>query len=901
MRIDRIILNNFISHQATDTPFYDGITMITGHNGAGKSSIIDAIVFALFGPKGEYVRGKKAEDLIKKGKMFASVELHFSMGENRYTVFRRVSMKKSDNAAYLDHNGSRIIDTISGVDQEIETILGVSKEIFMNSVFVKQGEMDSLIDEDPAKRKELFSKLIGIDRLTKSSRIVGDLVKELEYERAILQESVKNIDPIKNSIKEMERQKHDLYGSLAVIREDLDDARKIFSGIDAKRTELLGKQAELNSARLELDKINSEISETEIRLKHAVSEITRLESLLKNQETIAKDPLYANRELVSRYFMIQSKLQPIKRELDKAEKDKQELREIEKKISGLRKDHEEFLRISSEIERIRNEVEKREGIKNDFIHYSKQLEEAKKDLEIQTAKMDELRKSLVSKIENLETLKDSTMVNELRKNVTKLVFEKKSLIQQEENTIRDARARMEELQKNRSMIEGKSVCPVCKSDLDQEHYNRLKDEYEQKDREYRIIIVDSEKRLKVLDSELDALKKYESVVLSRKLDEFSALLSGIEKNSENAKNLQMRINLISGDYGEYLKLKAQLDEATLKLKNLAVSEQSYSNYDAMIKRYDPSALDNIIASDQTEVRSMEGELGVILETIGFMPPEDALQKIREIDMDYRRFEGYRQQMAAEKATEMSITHTLKTLGERSKEKTEKIDSLRNVTLELQDIEKRRKSAWDSVDELIRRESGIKSEISSLEKNIKDKNDNLAILEESEKKYGKISSAVTKLARIRDAFGKDGVQEIMRKDSAERITNRARSYVSSFGLNIDDMKIDENFDISVTQNGMDQSLNTLSGGEKTSLAIAVRLSIARYLTGTISTIIMDEPTTYLDEERRKDLKDIIQYSLKNENLVPQMIIITHHSDLAAVADASYEITNRGGNSFIREMA
>lgn len=555
MRIDRIVLNNFISHQSTDTPFFDGITMIIGHNGAGKSSIIDAIVFALFGPKGEYVRGKKAEDLIKKGKMFASVELHFSMGENGYTVFRRVSMKKTDNAAYLEMNGNRIIDTITGVDQEIETILGVSKEIFMNSVFVKQGEMDSLIDEDPAKRKELFSKLIGIDRLTRSSRTVGELVKELENEKAVLNESVKNMEPIRESLKEMTEQKHDLSESLAKVTGDLVEARKVLSGIDTRKTELLGKQSELNSARAELDKINSEIKANEDRLKNTRTEISRLGDLLKGQETLAKDPLYVNREYVSSYLLIQSKLQAIKRELEKARKDKQQLQEIQKKISDLKKDHDAFLRITSEMESIRPEVQKREEIKNDFIHYSRQLEEAKKELETQTIKRDELRKSLVGIIENPESLKDPSMIVELRNSATRHVFEKKSTIDREENTIRDTLARLEELQNNRTMIEGKSVCPVCNSELDEEHYNRLKGEYQQKDAEYRLTIENSEKRLKILNLELAELKKYETAVRSRKLDDFAALLSGMEKNSENVKNLEMRIKLISGDYGEYLRLK----------------------------------------------------------------------------------------------------------------------------------------------------------------------------------------------------------------------------------------------------------------------------------------------------------------------------------------------------------
>ncbi len=900
MRIDRLVLNNFISHQFTDTPFYDGITMIIGHNGAGKSSMIDAIVFALFGPKGEYVRGKKAEDLIKKGKMFASVELHFSMGENHYTVFRKVSMKKTDTAAYLEMNGKRIIDTISGVDQEIEIILGVSKDIFMNSVFVKQGEMDSLIDEDPAKRKELFGKLIGIDRLTKSSKTVAEFVKELESEKAVIQESIKELEPLKQSVIETSQRKNDLAEKLVQAVKELEEAGKILSSVDQKRTDLLRKQTELNAYNEELRRINSDIEVSNKKLFKTRSEITRLEELLKDQDSLAKDPLFLNRDIIAQYFTFQNDLKTLGKDLERVRKDRLDLQEINRKILELQKDHEEFQRLSQEVEKLETELRKREGIKDDFLHYTKQLEGAKKDLESQNIKLEELRTSLTGLLERPEDLKDVTVLNDLRKKSSEMVYEKKSSIEGEKNVVRNATDQLKELEKNRSMIEGKSICPVCNSELDAEHYEKLKGEYEQKEREYREIIVSSESMQKTMITELGKLQDLENRLKSRKLDDFAALLTSADKTMENIKNLERRLELISTDYMGYVKNRTDLDAIKPRLEKLRASEQSFSTYREMSRRYDQSSIENRMTTIESEIRSMEERTTSIENTLGFKPPLDSMKRISDIDARYRSFEIYRTTLAAEKSTEKAIFESIGEMRTKADEKRQKIDSLKNISVELKNIEEKRTGAENTRNKLIGMESSIKTEISGLETSIAEKKNRIETLESSAKRYERISEAVSKLSRIRDAFGKDGVQEIMRKDSAERITNRARGYVNSFGLNIDDMKIDENFDITVTQNGMEQSLNTLSGGEKTSLAIAVRLSIARYLTGTISTIIMDEPTTYLDEERRKDLKDIIQYSLKNENLVPQMIIITHHSDLAAVSDTSYEVTNRGGNSVITEM-
>jgi len=901
LRIDRLILNNFISHQSTDTPFYDGITMIIGHNGAGKSSMIDAIVFALFGPKGEYVRGKKAEDLIKKGKMFASVDLQFTMGENRYTVFRKVSMKKTDSAAYLEMNGNRIIDTITGVDQEIESILGVSKEIFMNSVFVKQGEMDSLIDEDPAKRKELFGKLIGIDRLTKSSKSVADIVKELEMERSVIQESIKDLEPLKQSINDIKLKKSELTERLAFTEKDLEESRRILSSAEQRRTELLGMLSQLKAHKEELRVIDSDLETSSKKLVQARNEIAKLENLLKDQENLAKDPLFLNRDIIAKYIELQNELKNLGKDLERVKKDKTELQEINQRLQDLRKDHEEFQKLSTEVVRLESEIKKRENIKDDYLHYTKQLEDARSELENSTMALEDLRKILAGILENPDDLNDITALNILRKETSEMVYEKKIAIDGEKKAARNEEDQLKELEKNRLMIQGKSICPVCNSELDGEHYEKLKGEYEQKEKEYREIIETSMRRQEVLASELTKHIDVENRLKSRKLDDFVALLNGMDKTKENIRNLEKKVEIISPNYREYRELRKDLDTARPLLESLRKSEQGFSTYLEMSRRYDSSSIEDKINTTETGIRAIEERSESIEKTIGFKPPPDAVARISAIDSKYRSFEIYRTKLAAEKSTEEAVLESIAASNQKAEEKRQKIDSLRDVPANLEKIEEEKRKAENNRNDLIRRESSMKTEISGLDTTIMEKSNRVEALESSAKRHERISGAVAKLSRIRDAFGRDGVQEIMRKDSAERITNRARGYVNSFGLNIDDLKIDENFDITVTQNGMEQSLNTLSGGEKTSLAIAVRLSIARYLTGTISTIIMDEPTTYLDEERRKDLKDIIQYSLKNENLVPQMIIITHHSDLAAVADTSYEVTNRDGNSEIKDMA
>ena len=83
--ITSIELGNFISHSETKLDFEDGVTVFVGHNGAGKSSIIDAITFALFG---EHTR-KSNKSLIRRGASQAFVKVKFTSKNKTYEADRK--------------------------------------------------------------------------------------------------------------------------------------------------------------------------------------------------------------------------------------------------------------------------------------------------------------------------------------------------------------------------------------------------------------------------------------------------------------------------------------------------------------------------------------------------------------------------------------------------------------------------------------------------------------------------------------------------------------------------------------------------------------------------------------------------------------------------------------------
>ena len=117
----------------------------------------------------------------------------------------------------------------------------------------------------------------------------------------------------------------------------------------------------------------------------------------------------------------------------------------------------------------------------------------------------------------------------------------------------------------------------------------------------------------------------------------------------------------------------------------------------------------------------------------------------------------------------------------------------------------------------------------------------------------------------------------------------RDLFERFNLAYSDIKIDDDYNISVLGTAGEQDIDQISGGERVALAIALRLAIAQVLSGRIETIIMDEPTTHLDEQRRKELVNILSsFFREGGRIIPQMLIITHHPEIEDVADIIYTV-------------
>lgn len=166
--ITALRLENFRRHAETELRFADEqqILLISGRNGVGKSTLLEAVVFALYG-QGRHGR-RNLDRLVRRGAELEGmqVELEFTLGGTEYLVRRRRDSRVA--SAVLYGNSMPIVEGSEEVTAEITRILGMDVVGFRLAVIAQQKELDGLASLQPAKRAEMLSRLLRLDAISRA-------------------------------------------------------------------------------------------------------------------------------------------------------------------------------------------------------------------------------------------------------------------------------------------------------------------------------------------------------------------------------------------------------------------------------------------------------------------------------------------------------------------------------------------------------------------------------------------------------------------------------------------------------------------------------------------------------------------------------------------------------------
>lgn len=147
------------------------------------------------------------------------------------------------------------------------------------------------------------------------------------------------------------------------------------------------------------------------------------------------------------------------------------------------------------------------------------------------------------------------------------------------------------------------------------------------------------------------------------------------------------------------------------------------------------------------------------------------------------------------------------------------------------------------------------------------------------------------------LGRDGLlAKILTREARRLIQIYTNRILSELGLDFN-VDIDEDFDIEIRSGNGELDVRSLSGGEMVALAIALRIATAYTVFGKLpGFFILDEPTQFLDSTRRRTLFEIIK---RLSEKVPQVIVVTHDTDVTDLADRVFYVSKIGGRSIIGE--
>lgn len=177
MILNNLKLSNYKQYASLSLEFREGLVGIIGKNGAGKSTIFEAILYCLFG------RDESNKNLVRSSfadpKANVLLELDFSIGETRYRVRREFRGKALAVGAELYKNDLMVAKGVSAVNDELVAVLHMERDAFKRSVFSGQKELSELSDTSGEARKRMVRKMLGLDTLDEVQVKVNADIRDL--------------------------------------------------------------------------------------------------------------------------------------------------------------------------------------------------------------------------------------------------------------------------------------------------------------------------------------------------------------------------------------------------------------------------------------------------------------------------------------------------------------------------------------------------------------------------------------------------------------------------------------------------------------------------------------------------------------------------------------------------
>lgn len=440
------------------------LAAISGFNGAGKSSLLDAITWCVWG----WARaGDSTDQLVHIGAPGMQVEFSFTLDGNTYTVKRSRILKGGGSTALELWSGSNNLTegTIKATQEKIIDLLHLSFETFTNSSFLRQGHADEFTTKGPTDRKRILSDILGLvhydeleEKAKEKIRDVDSKLKLLEYQVLEIEAELsqkdesaekkvaaeKKISEMEIQIEKLEKELKELTDKKATLNANYEQQNKLKQTFSDLQTEL---NDILSQGKARAEKIKT-LEEEVLKLPEIDGKLKGLKELEKQKEEYSLT-LNKKLELKNKLSQVSSSLALKNQEKENLEK---KLEEIKNHLSALDKESAQCPTCGQEIDKeqkdkVRSKYQLQQKEIQDKMGQIKTGEEEKEITKLQTEidaiKIDDAKfADISSKINELSSLQDAR--EKLIASQATLVSEKR-VVEDLRNLFKNKKAQVDKL------------------------------------------------------------------------------------------------------------------------------------------------------------------------------------------------------------------------------------------------------------------------------------------------------------------------------------------------------------------------------------------------------------------------------------------------------------------------
>ena len=846
-----LTLTGFLSYHDTmelDFTTFD-LACISGQNGAGKSSLLDAFTWALFGQA-----RKRDESLVNLQSNAAEVALVFEYEGNTYRVQRTLPRGKTSMLEFqIREPGNGKWKTLTGhtlrdTQATIEHTLRLDYETFVNASFFLQGKADQFTQQKASDRKRILGSILGLE--------VWETYRQRVIERRRATEAdIQSLDGRMQEINAELSEEEERKERLASLQSELKRLAKLRKVQEAQLEQAQKIDATLNEQRKLVDMLARQLESGQLRQSQLEE---RLGGRVQERDSFAERVARAE-EIEAAYASWQAK----RLELEHWDEVAARFREQESRRQTPRLEIEtERARLTQELESLQKEQQAVNAQDKTRLELEVQLITARKDLEHAEA-----------------TLKKRSELDDRLQGARMRQAEAKAENPRLRTDMEEIKARINQL----SQVE-EPECPLCGRPLDPDERNQLIDELNREGTEMgdrfrtnQAYMNEVDQVVLQLEKDIGSLSKAENERLNH-TQTISRLTSQVENIQQRAEEWQNKGAPRLAEVQQVLSAESFSAEA----------RELLAQVDAELKEigYDAAAHD-LCRRQETESRPAEAEFHLLEAARAALQPLqreiDETQKqldslVGEVEQQKKDFDDAAGRLAAAEAAAPNLEAT-----ERS------------------------------LQEILEQENSQRMEVGAAQQKVMVLKDLKARLKDLSAQREEMGRLVSQYKLLERAFGKDGVPALLIEQALPEIETRANELLerlSDGNMSIrfatqaafkdkkrEDLK--ETLDILISDGSGTRDYELYSGGEAFRVNFAIRLALSELLAkragARLQTLVVDEGFGSQDALGRQHLIEAIN-QVKQD--FAKVLIISHLDELKDAFPNRIEVEKTPRGSTLR---